>query len=584
MLVASAHANNDKHAAEQAYYDWQVGQCYNPSYVYVYDAHIGKKRRILIPCGKCYHCIETKINEWTTRMYAHAEDFKHIYFITLTYRSFTDGALPLNKLLMQNLSQAVWTRDNLNETRHLSYNPSLLCKDHYQRFFKRLRANTGIKDLTYVVSGEYGTKYGRPHYHCVIFTNSELTKADVCRAWSLAMFRTDSGEWQLRRNQKKNGTPFDFPIGRVDFHDLVSNGTFNTTAKIKIDGTYMNAANCFSYVCKYVVKREHANLCRVRRAYRLLYKKNDYYKIFRKEVAANVAKEYLSEFYSPEQLPNIINNLKRFKNEKIEYRDHVSVFRDKMSLSSSVLRFKCSIIEDYYPRYLSEFMYKFRPFVEFSRGTPIGSIYAKRNLPEFIQGVFTRPLLQESGYVVPTYFRRKADEYLYGLRLFHSTMSSDSFNFGCLPLLKRRLYNLYSHPNTAILSSRFVQDSKRIGENFKNSFALRDLSTGERICVKDFEMAHFKYDRHLRKYIHTRSVPVGEFIRYWCAQLDEEMKRYRIKRERCEQNMRLRERGLLMLTDLGCNTDALLSSFEERTRQFLEENNKLYDSIHMSAE
>jgi hypothetical protein len=39
---------------------------------------------------------------------------------------------------------------------------------HFQRFLKRLRERTGVK-LSYFVTGEYGEKTKRPHWHCIIF-------------------------------------------------------------------------------------------------------------------------------------------------------------------------------------------------------------------------------------------------------------------------------------------------------------------------------------------------------------------------------------------------------------------------------
>jgi hypothetical protein len=41
-------------------------------------------------------------------------------------------------------------------------------KEHLQKFFKRLRKNTGIK-LRYFACGEYGEQNNRPHYHAIIF-------------------------------------------------------------------------------------------------------------------------------------------------------------------------------------------------------------------------------------------------------------------------------------------------------------------------------------------------------------------------------------------------------------------------------
>ena len=175
-LVKDAYTNNDHTAALDAYYDWQVKNCLHPYWIWITDSHTQQRRRIRVSCGNCFHCRQTKINEWCTRMYAHAEDFSNVYFVTLTYRSITDPQLDVNRLLLSKLSQAIWIHDSRNYNHHLSYNPCLLVKKHYQDFLKRLRKNTGLKDISYVLSGEYGHDYGRPHFHLILFTNGILTK------------------------------------------------------------------------------------------------------------------------------------------------------------------------------------------------------------------------------------------------------------------------------------------------------------------------------------------------------------------------------------------------------------------------
>ena len=113
-LVLDAWNNDDINAARDAYHDWQISHCLYPSMQRIYDAHTQTERMIQIPCGKCSHCVESKINEWCTRMYSHAEDFKNVYFVTLTYRSVTNPYLEVNRLLLNKLSFAIWNNDCFN--------------------------------------------------------------------------------------------------------------------------------------------------------------------------------------------------------------------------------------------------------------------------------------------------------------------------------------------------------------------------------------------------------------------------------------------------------------------------------------
>jgi hypothetical protein len=92
-----------------------------------------------LPCGKCIGCRLNYAREWALRCVHEAKMHKNNSFITLT---FNDEHLPKD--------------GSLNVAT-------------FQRFMKRLRAGTKIKNLRFFHSGEYGEKYGRPHYHALIF-------------------------------------------------------------------------------------------------------------------------------------------------------------------------------------------------------------------------------------------------------------------------------------------------------------------------------------------------------------------------------------------------------------------------------
>lgn len=586
-LIKDAYQNEDINAALQAYNEFQDTQCLYPRLQEVVDSHTQQKIKIVLNCGRCFHCIQTKINEWTTRMYAHAEDFKNVYFVTLTYRSITNIDLQLNQLIMQRLNGALWHFDSKNSTHHLSWNPCVLCKDHYQKFLKRLRKNTGLKDITYVISGEYGHDYGRPHFHLILFTNGTLTKADIVRAWSVCLWRRNNGFFVQRTNQKNNGVAFDFPIGRVDFHDLVSNGTFNTTAKIRVDGTYMNAANCFSYVAKYVVKRENANLSRVNLAYDSMYKKRTFVKLFENEVSFSIAKEYLMNVgYNNIQADELVSNkLKQLSYEKTIFDPVKSLFVDGLCRFRAHEKNGFEWSDDLFPSVHYEFCNSFRPFCEFSRGTPIGSVYAKRNIQEFAQGVFTKPLLQDSSYVVPSYFRIKAKDYLYGLRKVRCTLSCNTFVLSGLVDLQRRFEDSLANNLPLVETIHDTDDYQIIKAALQSDFnAFADKYTGERIILYNGFAQHYKFLRRDKSYHLTRAIPVADWIRFWCKSLQDEMIRHHNNRNLAKENLRNSESGKLILTDLGFVTSTLAENYKHRQEQLLKENQKLYHSSHLSVE
>lgn len=585
-LMADAWNNNDATGVLDAYNDYQAVNCYYPFEQEVFDAHTQTMRKIMVACGICDHCRQSKINEWCTRMYAHAEDFKHIYFVTLTYRSFYDDSHSVNKLMLDKLKQAVWHRDAKNSTHRLSYNPCLLVKKHYQDFMKRLRKYSGLNDITYVLSGEYGHEYGRPHFHIILFTNGDLTSDVVKRAWSVALWQNNKGEFSYKTSQKNNGTAFYFPIGRVDFHNLVTNGTLNTTCKIRVDGTYMNAANCFAYVCKYVCKQDTANLDRVRLAYNNLFKKESFYRIFDNEVPCKIAEEWLREHgYYGVMVEQVLNSQNLLHYDKVSFQPSDRVYKQGLSNQKTTTLYCHEFIEPVYPSTYFEFRDLFRPFCEFSRATPIGSIYAKRNIQEFAQGVFTKPLLQDKGYILPRYFARKAEEYLYGLRVCHSARSGNTFVLGGLPnLLGRFTKSLetkippreyFTPTKSHLTTAQALHHPTRV---------LADFSTGEKILLKNGCAHHYKYNRHTRSYDNTRNIAVADFIRYWCDRIRDEIARHDLLIEQAKANKSSLERAELIALDFGFDKKALRDRFVAKREEQIKEQQRLYHSQHQSAE
>jgi len=96
-------------------------------------------RQISLPCGQCVGCRLERSRQWAMRCIHEAQLHQNNCFITLTY-----------------------------DDEHLPKDLSLDHRD-FQLFFKRLRkANPHIK-IRYYMAGEYGSTFGRPHFHACIF-------------------------------------------------------------------------------------------------------------------------------------------------------------------------------------------------------------------------------------------------------------------------------------------------------------------------------------------------------------------------------------------------------------------------------
>lgn len=113
----------------------------------------GELQRLLVPCGRCYACLARKRQDWCLRLNYELRNSSSAQFITLTY---DDQFLPLD------------------EKGSPCFN-----KKHIQNFFKSLRHYSDNKLKYYLVS-EYGGKFGRPHYHFILYNFDDIELLESC--------------------------------------------------------------------------------------------------------------------------------------------------------------------------------------------------------------------------------------------------------------------------------------------------------------------------------------------------------------------------------------------------------------------
>lgn len=97
-----------------------------------------KDLEIKLPCGRCVGCRLDRSRQWAIRCMHESSLHDSNYFVTLTY-----------------------------DDDHLPRDGSLDVRD-FQLFMKKLRKKFGSK-IRFYHCGEYGTKFGRPHYHAIIY-------------------------------------------------------------------------------------------------------------------------------------------------------------------------------------------------------------------------------------------------------------------------------------------------------------------------------------------------------------------------------------------------------------------------------
>lgn len=94
---------------------------------------------ITVPCGQCIGCRLDYSKSWAIRCVHESRLYEQNSFITLTY-----------------------------DNEHLPLGGGL-CKRDFQLFMKSLRKAIAPKKVRYYHCGEYGDRYGRPHYHALLF-------------------------------------------------------------------------------------------------------------------------------------------------------------------------------------------------------------------------------------------------------------------------------------------------------------------------------------------------------------------------------------------------------------------------------
>lgn len=119
----------------------------NGRFPVVFDKRQGfYDRPVNVPCGQCTGCRIDRARMWALRCVHESSLYEHNCFITLTYR---DSDLPENGSLRL---------------------------DHWQDFMKRFKSHVRYHEgkdrargIRFYHCGEYGDRYGRPHYHALIF-------------------------------------------------------------------------------------------------------------------------------------------------------------------------------------------------------------------------------------------------------------------------------------------------------------------------------------------------------------------------------------------------------------------------------
>lgn len=112
-----------------------------------------------VACHECWQCRATKVNDWVGRCIAESKTVVGAHAVTLTYGRKERG------------ENGDWKSTQYGEVDHPS--AAVLTYSDVQKYFKKPRS--GDRDpnkrypLRYFVTGEYGSRKGRAHWHIIIF-------------------------------------------------------------------------------------------------------------------------------------------------------------------------------------------------------------------------------------------------------------------------------------------------------------------------------------------------------------------------------------------------------------------------------
>lgn len=178
-----------------------INSCLSPKRVY--NRYIDET--FYVPCRKCFRCRDTYASSWSRRIEVECKQHRYSLFVTLTY---DNEHLPVfSPLFMDDGVASVWSSNrscdsgkfldsDLCEPLHPQKYPESMCfaypcKKDVQDFLKRLRSTIDYKlnrfkhsdefRIRYFICAEYGPGSFRPHYHAILWYDSEELQRFIVR-------------------------------------------------------------------------------------------------------------------------------------------------------------------------------------------------------------------------------------------------------------------------------------------------------------------------------------------------------------------------------------------------------------------
>ena len=500
-------------------------------------------REIYVPCGKCLNCRAHRIADWSSRMCLHTEFCrKYVYFVTLTYRTFGKYSLIPAPLL-----DAYWRYDNINKTHRYGFSPCLLRHEHFQRFMKYLRKQYPADNFDFFMCGEMGEKFGRPHFHCILWSDVPVTLQSLRKAWSVNISKS--------RKFANN-----IAIGNVRLDDLQTNGTLVSKC----------GKNAFRYVAKYCCKSFIDSDYMKNSRFGLFLRDLHDFKLSDEQLRAVFSKRIrncqsmlrdFAAYIAPalraleqsdhdnairqnELNKNILHPFfaELYKTNLLKLFEHVPNFHDRNISDTSYLlqdwsqnfdqtRLYQIMVQYYQTRCNSKVLEKvFSPYCLSSKSNAIGKKYALCHIEEFARGCKNLPQACNTPVFFPRYFDKLTESYItryYRLQPQVSArgvkaipLACEVYNKDYLARVVNQDFDLYRDKDV-FAPFGFVGVADTPADFLKRGDCLKDTHTGCRLLLSvtpdGVQYDCYKYSRSQRKYIFVNCISSDELLQSFFA-------------------------------------------------------------------
>ena len=536
-----------------------TSSCLYPVSINVTDS-LGNVHKMYVPCGRCIACHDQKRNEWVSRMCLHSLTHRYCYFVTLTYGSYNLYDFK-NHPFREDWLMTKPRLSTKNYTNTPKCMPSLLRQEHLTKFLKRLRIELGF-DISYCAAGEYGEKYLRPHFHLIIWSAKPINYENIVNAWSYKCYAVSPTDIRRYNGKQPKECTFRFLIGRVDFHDLVANGTLDFDAVQ--NKTNLNSKHVFSYVAKYVCK---SNFITPRLKEHILQEYDRF--------------DHVYWYDDKQDNENVINSVifrRQFcKDFDIPYEAKstlIAPFVDDNGKHLITLKHNQKTYEKVNQ---DEFVQIFAPFFVCSRKYGIGRKYYEQNFERFQNKCFDLPKFHSKTLTFPHYFLRLLKNEKYPIYFKKTSLQSSSYSRDFIPFV-RDLYLEFSNNKDIYYNSPWSSISKKFGLHklCKDAFFSPTFIDNNGYTTYFYSPTYdiyegFRFNSSTKEYEFTEYVNRSVFCNYIVNNLSEYISDIKIQTQTHELLYNFQKELLSLPTRFS-----LVSMYEQRRKEL----SKVYNIQH----